>query len=194
MKKFLLLLFLSFSVAAVAQKRTYNIFLFGDKIGSTTLERILANDSTVRYTLHSASEAKILFSTRKVSLQYEIVYRNDQLISSYSKNIRNDEVNEIKVNWNGIKYMVSTKGKVWNVLAPIFCSSVKFYYEVPCGDSKIFSERLGQFCPLKKVSASKYECEMSEGVTYIFNYTNGEMTELEMKKGLLGSLYLRLAK
>jgi len=71
------------------------------------------------------------------------------------------------------------------------CSTVKLFFQEPCNTSQIFSERLGENRPIKKTGEGIYEAEMKEGVTYIYHYKNNKLAELEMKKGMLGSAYLR---
>ena len=72
------------------------------------------------------------------------------------------------------------------------CSTVKLFFSEPCSNTQIFSERLGEYRVIKKIEPGVYQAEMKEGITYIYHYKNGKLTELEMKKGLLGSIYLRL--
>jgi hypothetical protein len=174
-----------------AQKLNYGIYLFGKKIGVSTIERKRMDDTTLNYTLNSASETTIFFVQRKVSLVYNITYRNDKLFSSYSKNIRNDEVITVQVNQQHGGYSIVRNNCTQLIKSMIDCSSVKFYFEEPCNDDKIFSERIGQFVPIRKISEGEYECTLNEGVTNIYRYKNGKLTELEIKKGMV-SAYLRL--
>ncbi len=74
------------------------------------------------------------------------------------------------------------------------CSTVKLFFIEPCSNEHVFSERIGEYRPLKKKAAGIYEAEMTDGLTYIYHYTSGKLTELEMRKGLFGSAYLRPAK
>ena len=74
---------------------------------------------------------------------------------------------------------------------PVDCSTVKLFFQEPCDTNKIFSERLGEYRLIKKTGEGVYEAEMKDGLTYIYRYKNGKLTELEMRKGLLGSVFLR---
>jgi hypothetical protein len=178
--------------AAGAQKLTYNIFLFGNKIGQSVIERNVKSTDETDYTLNSASEAHIFFTTRKITLHYDIVFRNDLFFSSYSKHTRNDEVQVTYINRVGNNYKVTRNKEQFVLNGLIDCSTVKLFYVEPCSETRILSERLGEFRIVKKTGPGTYEAEMSDGITYIYRYKDGKLTELEMRKGILGSIYMRL--
>lgn len=175
-----------------AQKLVYNIYLFGSKIGQSVVERNIKSTEETDYTLNSASEAHIFFTTRKITLHYDIVFRNDFFFSSFSRHTRNDEVQLTTITRSGTGYAVKRDKDSFNLNGIINCSTIRLFYEEPCGTDHILSERLGEFRVIKKTAPGTYEAEMSDGITYIYKYKGGKLIELEMKKGLLGSIYLRL--
>lgn len=193
MKIKLTLLFFLFFSKSFSQKLSFDIFLFGNKIGQTVVEQNIKNDSITTYTLNSASEAHIFFTTRKLSLHYEIVYKHNQILSSYSKSIRNDEAHIVTIQRQNNIYMMNRDGVVLCIKPLQDCSTAKLFFHEPCNQQSVFSERLGENRPVKKTGESVYEVEMQEDVTYIYHYKNGKLLELEMRKGLLGSVYLRPA-
>ena len=71
------------------------------------------------------------------------------------------------------------------------CSTVKLFFAEPCHSSEILSERMGEFRSIKKTGEGVYQADMQDGLTYFYHYKNGMLMELEMRKGLLGSVYLR---
>ena len=174
-----------------SQKLVYDIFLFGDKIGQSIIEKTARNDSITRYTLNSSSEAHIFFTTRKVSLQYDILYKNDYLFSSYSKNTRNEEVHITSIKWENNTYIMKREDGSFCIKPIVDCSTVKLFFHEPCDEQKVFSERLGEYRVIKKLADGLYQADMKEGITSYYRYKNGQLVELEMKKGLLGSIYLR---
>ena len=155
------------------------------------VEKNVKNDSITTYTLNSSSEATVFFITRKVSLHYDIVYKRDQLVSSFSKSIRNDEVHVTSIRWRENKYNIDREDGTFSVKNIVDCSTVKLFFAEPCNRQQIFSERMGEYRIIKKTGEGTYEAEMKEGITYYYHYKEGKLFELEMKKGLLGSVYLR---
>lgn len=191
MKYLFTILLLTFCRPSFSQKLVYDIFLFGNKIGQSVIEKTIRNDSITRYTLNSASEATVFFTTRKVSLIYDILYKNDQLFSSYSKNTRNDEVHITTIKWENNTYIMKREDGSFCIKPLVDCSTVKLFFHEPCDNQKIFSERLGEYRVIKKTGEALYQAEMKEGITYYYHYKNDKLVELEMRKGLLGSIYLR---
>ncbi|HWB63982.1 MAG TPA: DUF6134 family protein [Chitinophagales bacterium] len=176
-----------------AQKLTYGIYLFGGRIGESVIDRTVVNDSVTHYTLHSSSEAHIFFSVRKIQLHYDVYFKNGFLFSSYSKHVRNDEVQLTNISLDGNHYNVTINGKNLCITGGLInCSTIRLFYNEPCSTDKMLSERLGEFRQVRKTGEGTYEADMSEGITYIYRYKNGKLIELEMKKGFLGSVYLRL--
>ena len=178
-------------VAGFSQKLTFDIYLFGNVIGQTVVERVVKNDSITQYTLNSNSEAHVLLTTRITTLHYDITYKRDHLFTSYSKHTRNDESHITNVQWQGSKYVITSDKVVSNLPQTIDCSTVKLFYAEPCSTTSVFSERLGENRVLKKTAEGTYQADMKEGITYIYRYKNGKLVELEMKNGILGSSYIR---
>ena len=192
MKHFCIALLLFTCTGAFAQKLTYNIFLFGSKIGQSVVERDIKSGSETDYTLNSASEAHIFFTTRRITLHYDIVFKDDIYFSSYSKHTRNDELQITTITRNGNSYTVKRNNENFIVNGLVNCSTIKLFYAEPCSENHMLSERLGEFRSVKKTAPGTYEAEMSDGITYIYRYKDGKLVELEMRKGILGSIYLRL--
>jgi len=190
--KYLVPLLLAFlSTTSFAQKLTFDIFLFGDVIGQTVVERNVKNDSITQYTLSSASEAHVLMVTRKITLHYDITYNRDRLLSSFSKHTRNDEAHVTTVQWQGNKYSIMVDKVATSLAQMVDCSTIKLYFNEPCNGATVFSERLGENRVLKKTGDGVYQADMKEGITYTYRYKNGKFVELEMKNGMLGSSYIR---
>jgi hypothetical protein len=183
---FLLLCLCSFS-----QKLAFDIFLFGNKIGQTTVEKKIKNDSITHYMLNSASEARVFFVTRKIGLYYDIIYKNDQLVTCFSKSTRNEELHVTNIRWLGNKYRVDREDGSFNILSTVTCSTIILFFEEPCDGMKVFSERMGEYRYLKKIEPGVYEAEMQDGITYFYRYVKGKLIEMELRKGVLGSVFLR---
>ena len=192
MKRVFLLLSVLIFNSSFSQKLKFDIFLFGNKIGQTIVERTVKNDSIISYSLRSNSQAHIFFITRKIALHYDILYKQGRLFSSYSKSTRNDEVQVTTIMWLGNKYLMKRQDGTFNINTVVDCSTVKLFFAEPCNTSRIFSERMGEFRSLKKAKEGVYEAAMQDGLTYFYRYKNGVLYELEMCKG--ASVFMRLVK
>lgn len=185
-------LFLLLYTNTFSQKVSFDIFLFGNKIGQSNIEKNVKNDSTTTYTLQSNSEAHVFFTTRKINLHYDIIYKHNELFSSYSKHNRNEEQHITTINkLQNNTYLMNRDNESFCIKPEIDCSTVKLFFNEPCSAQHIFSERLGEWRPIKKTGEGTYEADMKEGIIYYYHYKNGKLVELEMKKGLLGSVFLR---
>lgn len=191
MKAIATLLLLQLSQYSYSQKLTFDIFLFGNVIGQSVVEKKQVNDSLFNYTLHSSSEARIFFTVRTNRLDYDITYSNQKLVTSSSANVRNDEQHYVTVKFEGASYLIKRDNESFCLKPPIECSSVLLLFAEPCNVRQIFSERLGEYRPVKKTAAAEYEVDMKDGIVYIYRYKNGKLAELEMKKGFMGSVFMR---
>src|SRR5687767_574273 len=92
--KFLFFTFLFFSAAFVSrasEKMVFDIFLFGNKIGNMSITREIKGDGSEAYLLETKSKAKFLWINRDNQTRYEVVYKDDKLISSLFREVENDE-------------------------------------------------------------------------------------------------------
>jgi hypothetical protein len=182
---------LLFSLSEIhSQKLTFDIFLFGNPIGQTVVERTVKNDSITTYVLNSHSEAHVLFTHRVITLYYDITYKREKLFYSFCKHTRNDEVHFTTITTNGSSYTIKLDN-ITKTFPFIDCSTVKLFFAEPCNPVMVFSERLGEWRELKKTGEGTYKAEMSDGITYYYKYKDGKLVELEMSKGLIGSVYIR---
>ena len=192
MKHLGLLSFLFFALAISAQKHTYDVELFGKKIGTTVVERIDKGNGEVEFRLNSNSAVSIFFTKKTSVVNYDVVYKNGKLFSSYCKNVKDDVTEIVTVLWDGVKYVIKKGEEVMVVNQPIDFSSIHLYFIEPKGRDKIFSERIGKICLFNTLSTGVYKCKLDNGVENIYRYRNGVLYELEMSKG--ASVFMRLVQ
>ena len=190
MKKLLLPVLIMFSLLLSAQKHTYDIELFGKKIGETIVERIDKGNHEEQFKLTSTSEVNILFTHKTSLMTFDITYKDGKLFSSYCKNVKDGVTEIVTIAWNGTKYVIKKGEEALQLTQPLDFSAVQLYYTEPKGKAKIFSERLGEFCNFAKTAEGVYQCKLSNGVTNIYRYKNGVLYELEMSKG--ASVFMKL--
>lgn len=183
MNKLLLPVFFMFSLVLSAQKHSYDVELFGKKIGQTTVERIDKGNGVVQFKLSSSSDVNILFTHKTSVMVFDITYKDGKLFSSYCKNVKDDVTEIVTLTWENTKYVIKKGEEILQLNQRVDYSAIQLYFIEPIGRTKIFSERLGEFCNFVKKSEGVYECKMANGVTNIYRYRNGILYELEMSKG-----------
>ncbi len=194
LKRFWFISLLIFSVSFVvsAQKRVYDITLFGRKIGTTVVERIAKENGEVQYKLTSSSEVNILFANKTSSMFFDILYKDGRLISSYCKNVKDGVTEIVTMVWDGTQYIVKKGEEILHLKQPLDFSAVQLYFTEPVNRTTIFSERMGEFCNFVMNSTGVYECKLATGVNNIYRYKNGVLYELEMSKG--PSVFMKLVQ
>lgn len=188
------LLLLLIVAPTFAQKLAFDVILFGNKIGQTVVEQTTKSDSITVYELNSHSEARILFTSHKVALHYELMFKRGQLISAYSKGNSNGKVDVTTINWQGTRYFMKRDDGTFHVNVPVYCTTTMLFFSEPCDGARVFSERMGEFRTIKKTEPGVYKADMQDGLTYYYRYKAGKLIELEMRRGILGSAYLRPAR
>lgn len=187
----LLALFI-YNQEAKCQKLTYDVILFGKKIGYTTVERFVKSEGEVEYKLLNSSEANVLFTKKTSYMNFDVHYKNGIMQSSYAKNVKDGVTEIVTVALKETKYLIEKGEEKLQYTKPINFSSILLYFNEPINQSNIFSERIGDFCRFVKTGEHKYECKLANGVNNIYTYSNGILAELEMNKG--ASVFLKLVK
>ncbi len=163
-----------------AQFVNFDIFLFGDKIGNMTVSRKVVDDSTETYTLESRSKASLLWIKRENYTRYDVVYRNNRLISSENVEIENGKQKRwVNVVFDGKHYQVNGyKGKRILNEVPTY-SVVKLFFTDGSKQNRIFYESEGDFAEIKHPKPNVCEFAASDGSRNIYYYQNGQLTNLE---------------
>lgn len=190
--RFLIFPLLILSISVSSQKHNYDIELFGKKIGNTTVERIDKGNGEVEFKMNSASEVNILFAHKTSAMNFDIIYKDGKLISSYCKNVKDGVTEIVTIVWEGTRYIIKKGEEVLQMNQPLDFSSIQLYFNEPKGRRKVFSERLGQFCDFIRTAEGEYACKLSNGVNNIYRYRNGVLYELEMSKG--ASVFMKLTQ
>ncbi|MES2622756.1 MAG: DUF6134 family protein [Bacteroidota bacterium] len=180
------------SVLVMAQKQNYDIELFGKKIGQTVVERTDDGKGKVQFKLKSVSEVNVLFTHKTSLMDFDVVYKDGKLLSSYCKNVKDGITEVVTIVWEGTRYIIKKGEEVLQMNQLVDFSAINLYYNEPKNKSRIFSERLGKFCEFIKTAEGEYECKLANGVNNIYRYKNGVLYELEMSKG--ASVFMRLAQ
>ncbi len=183
--RYTLLFLLAFSSLLLrAQTFTYDVYLFGDKIGTSTITRRV-DSNTVQYSLRSHSVAEVFFFKRVSQQDYDVVYRNGKLDKVTAYNKVDDKTTSVKVIFDGTRYCVDKNKVCYTFMEPVAYSSLCLYFVEPQPNQRIFSEREAEFYNIKKNDEGAFTYTLSDGVKNTFYYTNGMVTKVELKKSMI---------
>ncbi len=180
-------------ITSFGQTLRYEVFLMGNKIGETTIER---RDSAGcrHYLLRSITDAKVLFVEKRSDMSTDVLYdQHGKLFTSLFQNIKNGEKFLTKIFWEADKLIVNKDGQMSEVPITVNFSSLLLYFTEPHNMQRVFSERLGRFFDLAKQSDGTYSAKLDE-TTSTYTYKDGKLIQLEMSKGSLGSVFMKLVQ
>lgn len=180
-------------ITSFGQTLRYEVFLMGNKIGETTIER---KDSAGcrHYLLRSITDAKVLFVEKKSDMSTDVLYdQHGKLFTSLFQNIKNGEKFLTKIFWEADKLIVNKDGQMSEVPITVNFSSLLLYFTEPHNMQRVFSERLGRFFDLVKQADGTYSAKLDE-TTSTYTYKDGKLIQLEMSKGSLGSVFMKLVQ
>ncbi len=179
MRNIIVLLVLSCSALYAKETATYDMILWGDKVGKMLVTHDVAADGTETYYMETHSRAKVLWIDKDVSTWLTSIYKNGKLISSTDKEIENGKITRwTNVKFNGTNYTVEgSGGKRTFTEAPVF-SILTLYFKPVAGITRIFHEGEGTFCELKNTEPGTYEFK-GEDARNVYHYVNGRLNNME---------------
>jgi len=177
-------LFFLFSILSLqtfaTETITYDMMLWGDKIGRVTITKTEKEDGSEVYVLDSYAKAKVLWILRESIAHMETIFKNGKMISSYQKEIENGAVKRWnRVTFDGTKYQVDGyKGKHTFTEAPV-CAVAPLYFKVPNNITRSFYEAEAELCVLQKTDDNTWEFKGSDGSRNVYHYQNGKAVSME---------------
>jgi hypothetical protein len=161
---------------------TYDIFVAENKIGEM---RALKNETgtLTTYSIQTNISFKV-FEDYDVNYQLSTSYKNNMMVETALKNIVNGKSeNNVHLKWNGTKYVGHNDKKVISIQEKIFLSTARLYYYEPSSSSKVFSEKMVGFQPIKINKKNEYILHLHDGNKTKYTYQNGICTEVNSTKG-----------
>ena len=179
---------------AYAESISYDILLFGNKIGSMVVTHQEQADGTDLYTLVTTSKAKILWIDKSNDSRYQLIFNGGKLQSSVFKEVENGAVKRwCNITWDGAKYQVdSHRGKYSFTDVPTY-SSITAYFEGFKKSNRIFYESEGDFTSVEYPEPNTMQFKTSDGHKSIYHYVNGKVNNMEFKISI-ATIYMVLSK
>ncbi len=180
MKPLVFIFFLLLQTTLSAQTISFDVYMFGDKIGTMSISRTVHADGSEVYVMHTKSKAKVLWIERSNETRYDVVYKDGKLVSSNVKEVEDGKVKRwVQVKWDGAKYNVEGyKGKRSFTQVPSM-SVVTIFFREPAAVGSIYYEAEGEFNTLKSPEAHTWQFKGSDGQTNIYKFKNGKITDVE---------------
>jgi hypothetical protein len=178
--------------ASFCQKLKYDVYLLGNKIGETTVER---RDSAgiKHYILRSKTDAKVLFVEKKSAMSTDVLYdKEGKMFAAFFQNIKNEDKFLTQTLCKNDKLTIDKDGEKTEIPGAVNFSSILLYFSEPKNLQKVFSERVGQFFEIVKQADGTYLASL-DGHSAVYTYKAGKLIELEMKSSL-GSVLMKLVQ
>ncbi|MBL6446117.1 hypothetical protein JMN32_07350 [Fulvivirga sp. 29W222] len=174
-----------------AQKLIYRIDYKEDSIGYMIAKKSFANNKVI-YELETKAKFKLILNFNHTAY-YKAEYENNVLKESLSENFLNEKQRSkttaklLKGNYN-IK-----KGDELKIENRLISESIAYlYFNAPL-KKEIFSEKHGQFCPIRKVSQNKYELLKPDNQINVYHFRNGICDKVEVNTSM-ATVYLTRIK
>lgn len=171
-----------------AQTMVYDIVLFGNTIGTATVERSLQG-RRAEYRMMSSAETTVMFKTHTSSADIRLVFEDDVLHEGTVVRERDGERTDVSITRQGKRYTVLRNGERVEQDEAIDLVSTQFFFEEPAGQQRVYVEKLGEWVDIEPQGDGVYITHV-DGARNTYHYQAGRMVELEMKKGV--RIYMRL--
>lgn len=174
---FFFVFFLS-AVLFATDKVRFDIFLFGNKVGTVTVTQKKSGDTT-HYSLDSRTSAKVLWANYEDITSMKVKYVKDQLHTvDYFEDLNQKRKYFTNLVFDGKQYTVSTKSGTRTIEPERFPSLLSLYFKEPNSISKIYFEAQLFSTPLEQIKPNHYVFKTKEGNKNEYIYRNGKIDEL----------------
>jgi len=163
-----------------AQTFTYTAKALGINAGTLTVNKKTVNLVDF-YQFETHSEVDYLLGKIKVDHITKASYKSGTLQNAYVRNEKNGEVEYYSsTTYDGSRYETTTEKGKKTLNRAVNYSLAMIFFSEPAGKTEIFSERLGEFVPIKKTGDHMYEVTLPDGDKYTYRYTDGKMVQMDV--------------
>lgn len=169
----MLLLLISFVLAAQKQSRYYKIMRRGSEIGWLSLEK-LTDSNTTTISMGSEVKTSLLFTFSSSSKEIS-QFRDGKLYYSYVFRKMNGNVKADRhTRFVGNSYEVEDKSdKVILPVSSVTYNTLSMYFQEPLTQKKVYSDNHQRFLDIEKKPDGAYVFNAPDGVCSSFYYTSG---------------------
>lgn len=177
-------------VRANAQTNTFEV-----RVGNHAVGTIEANRKTSGAAKSIIIRTRIQVMLSKVNSDIINEYSNNVLTNAKSSRIKNgDDKKSTTTVRNGKEYTITVDGEK-SVLnnAEIEECVADLYFTEPRQLTRVFSETLGRFLPLKSLGGGMYELLLPEGKKNVFKYENGTLVLVEVNHSFGKAIFVKVS-
>lgn len=183
------------SLPTQAQVETvrYDLFANKAKVGKWIITRAKTGEEVV-YQSRREVVFKFIKSMRTVTTQ-RAVYRGADLLRSEIEVEVNGEPRRhlVTEERNGRYYFHDGKGEAELLRQPVSASLIRLFFEAPAAGTLVYSERLGDFLPVRASDGDTLYLTLPNGEDSRFEYDAGRVHRAKLEDGILDT-YLRLKR
>ena len=183
------------SLGIRAQTIVFNMILFGDSVGLSTITKSRDNTGADVYVLDSRIRAKILWITRENHTHYEAKYKDGKLVSATYYEINNGKKDKWStITFDGKMYQVdSYHGHKSFAEVPVHSIATLYCDGYDPSRKRFFYEPEADFNDLTFPEPNKIEFKSSDGNKNVYYFKNGQISSAEFHT-TLATLYLKRMK
>lgn len=180
MKKTYLLLAFVLPLFVNAQSFSYQIKAMGVKAGTLEVSKKSVN-GTDQYVLESHSSVDYLLGKIKVDHVTRCTYKDGVLQNSYVRNDKNDKVEYYSsISYDGTTYNITNEKGKKTMSEPVVFAICHIFFSEPVGKTEVFSDRFGEYVPLRKKGDHAYEITFPDGDKFVYYYENGKIVKADL--------------
>ncbi|UFH52621.1 DUF6134 family protein [Spirosoma sp. KNUC1025] len=134
-----------------------------------------------------------LLGERRMITRFTSTYQDKLLTEArFHDQLNGKTRHDALVRWDGMAYRILVNGAHSELNnRRVTYSTASLYLQEPLGIRELFSERHGQFCPLRPVASHVYEMTLPDGRKNRYRYVEGVCQEVEVQQ-VLFTIYFRL--
>ncbi len=187
-----LLVFLCAGFAPATETATYDVILFGDKVGNMVVTHQTLADGKESYLLQSNVKAKILWIDKEVVSRMEAIFKDGKLLTSNYSEVENGEKKRwYNVNLTGNVYTADGfKGKR-TITQPIPYTVVTSYFKDLRKVTRVFDEAECDFVDLAHPEPDTWEFKSGGRGRNVFHSVNGVVKFVEFHASIASVKFIR---
>lgn len=175
---------------AYAQTNTFEVRVANHAVGT-----IEANRKVNGQTKSIVIKTRIQVMLSKVNSDIVNEYSNNVLNTAKSSRItKNGEDKQTLTRRNGKEYTIIVNGEKSTLdNAEIEACVADLYFSEPKQLSRVFSETLGLFLPVKSIGGGMYELILPEGRKNVYKYENGTLVLVEVNHSFGKAIFVKVS-
>ncbi|PSL48863.1 hypothetical protein CLV51_101191 [Chitinophaga niastensis] len=174
-----------------AQTNTFEVRIANHAVGTIEANRKVSGQAK-----NIVIKTRIQIMLSKINSDIINEYNNNVLTTAKSSRIsgKNGEDKETTTRRNGKEYAVVVNGEK-SVIdnAEIEECVADLYFVEPKQVTRVFSETLGRFLPLKSIGGGVYELILPEGKKNVFKYENGTLVLVEVNHTFGKAIFVKVS-